>query len=95
MRLDLSLTNEELYRGCTIRQLSGGRLNLKTPRKLAAPIVRENLARIILAIPSEERSVELTGRMATWVYLVALNQAIRSFEQVYFNDGGEQILIAP
>ena len=94
MRLDLSLTNEELYKGCMIRQREG-RLNLETPRKLAAPIVKENIARIIKEIPSEERAVELTGRMATWVYLIALPIVLGSFEQVWFDDGQERMLIAP
>ena len=87
MKLDLSLHNAALYKGCVIEEVAG-RLNLKTPIGEAVGLVGRNIAAIVQAIPPEAReSVTLTGPMAVWSYLVVFHAVVHSFSEVQYFDG--------
>lgn len=87
MKIDLSLTNKELYAGCSIEEVAG-RLNLKTPVSEAVNLVGKNVAQIVAAIPAQERQeVTLTGPMAVWAYLVVFHAVVHTFSKVYYDDG--------
>ena|SRR3989344_5262028 len=98
MRLDISLENEVLYAGCKIgkKKVKGvERLSLQTPREDALPKIMANLERIIAEADSRER-IEITGRMATWTYLVTVTRAMQSFNKVCFDAGdGGPMLVFP
>lgn len=94
MKIDLSLTNGEVYRGCTIRPVRGGRQHLATPKKQAIPHIRQNVLEI-LRQSGTGQEVELTGRVPAWVYLVAFDVVRGQFKVVYYNDGTERTQIAP
>ena len=87
MKIDLSLTNELLYRGCKIEQ-AAGRLNLTTPVAEAVGIVGVNVAALVAAVPASERgTVTLTGPMAVWAYLVVFRTVANAFGEVFYDDG--------
>lgn len=87
MRIDLSLTNDALYKGCEILEV-GGRLTLNTATAEATNIVGRNVAAIVEVIPASERDeVVLTGPMAVWAYLVVFHQVVHKFGHVYYDDG--------
>lgn len=87
MKIDLSLSNELLYRGCKIQQVAG-RLNLTTPVSEAVEIVGANIAALVSAVPSSERgAVVLTGPMAVWSYLVVFRAVANVFGEVVYDDG--------
>ena len=91
--INLSLTNNDLYDGCTIEEVAG-RLNLTTPVDEAVNIVGKNIAAIVAE--AEDRSeVTLTGPMAVWAYLVAFHAVVHAFARVYYDDGrGNRVLVA-
>ena len=95
MKIDLSLTNMELYEDCQIQQV-GGRLNLVVNELLTPNLVGRNLMKIVAKVPPDERQeVELTGPTAVWVYLIAFHGVVHEFKKVWYNDGkGMRILIA-
>lgn len=87
MKIDLSLNNKDLYAGCAIEEVAG-RLNLTTPVVEAVGLVGRNAARIIEAVPAEERTaITLTGPMAVWSYLIVFHAAVHRFSRVYYDDG--------
>lgn len=87
MKIDLSLSNKELYDQCDIEEVAG-RANLKTPVKEAVNIVGRNAHSIIEALPSAERGeVTLTGPMAVWSYLAVFHAVVHRFSKVYYDDG--------
>ena len=87
MKIDLSLTNELLYRGCKIQQVAG-RLNLTTPVSEAVGIVGVNIAALVAAVPANERgTVTLTGPMAVWAYLIVFRTVASTFGEVVYDDG--------
>lgn len=87
MKIDLSLTNATLYRGCKIETVAG-RLNMTTPVADAVNIVGSNINGIVQDIPSAERTeVTLTGPMAVWSYLVVFHAVLHAFGRVYYDDG--------
>lgn len=81
-KLDLSLTNSELYQGCDITEVAG-RLNLSTPVPDAVAIVGRNLAKMNLS----GDQITLTGPMAVWAYLIAFHAVVHRFRHVYYDDG--------
>ena len=90
MTIDLSLKNEQLYKGCVVEEVAG-RLNLSTPVKDAVNIVGKNVAEMDLS--GDE--IELTGAMAVWSYLVVFHAVVHRFNKVWYNDGrNEKVLIA-
>ena len=94
MKLDLSLHNAALYKGCKIGEVAG-RLNLETPVGEAVGLVGRNIAAIIQAIPPEAReSVTLTGPMAVWAYLVVFHAVVHSFSEVSYFDGRNIVVLA-
>ena len=94
MKLDLSLHNAALYKGCVIEEVAG-RLNLKTPIGEAVGLVGRNIAAIIQAIPPEAReSVTLTGPMAVWAYLVVFHAVVHVFAEVSYFDGRNVVVLA-
>ncbi len=95
LKIDLSLKNEELYRGCEIGEV-GGRLTLMTDSTEASNIIGRNMSSIIEATPADQRDeIVLTGPMAVWAYLVVFHQVVHKFRRVYYNDGrGGKVLIA-
>ena len=94
MKLDLSLHNAALYKGCVIEEVAG-RLNLKTPIGEAVGLVGRNIAAIVQAIPPEAReSVTLTGPMAVWAYLVVFHAVVHVFAEVRYFDGRNVVVLA-
>ena len=88
--LDLSLTNESLYKGCEIEEVAG-RLNLTTPISEAINIVGRNVAEMNLT----GDQITLTGPMAVWSYLVVFHAVVHRFSKVWYNDGrNEPVLVA-
>ena len=89
-KLDLSLTNEALYRGCQIEEVAG-RLNLTTPVEDAVNIVGRNVAQMNLT--GDE--ITLTGPMAVWAYLVVFHAVVHRFRKVWYDDGRSgRVLVA-
>lgn len=87
MKIDLSLTNADLYAGCIIEEVAG-RLNLKTAVAEAVNTVGRNIHRILADVPADQRSeVTLTGPMAVWAYLVVFHAVVHRFSKVYYDDG--------
>lgn len=88
VKIDLSLSNWELYAGCETEEVAG-RLNLKTPVPEAVSIVGRNIRDIVSRIPAgeERNSVELTGPMAVWAYLIVFHAVVHAFAKVTYNDG--------
>ena len=87
MKIDLSLHNSELYKGCNIEEVAG-KLNLKTSPKDAVNIVGRNINGMLENIPASERDeVVLTGPMAVWSYLVVFHTVIHRFNRVVYDDG--------
>lgn len=82
IKLDLGLTNEDLYAGCQIEEVAG-RLNLKTPIVEAVNIVGRNMAKMDLS--GDE--ITLTGPMAVWSYLIVFHAVVHRFRGVYYDDG--------
>ena len=94
MKIDLSLRNTALYKGCIIEEVAG-RLNLKTPIGEAVGLVGRNIAAIIKTIPPEAReSITLTGPMAVWAYLVVFHEVVHSFSEVSYFDGRNVVVLA-
>ena len=90
MIIDLSLTNNQLYAGCSVDEVAG-RLNLTTPVAEAISIVGRNVNK--MEIDSEE--VELTGPMAVWSYLIVFHAVVHKTRRVYYNDGRSgKVLVA-
>ena len=87
MKIDLSLHNAALYKGCEIEEIAG-RLNLKTSIEEAVTLIGRNIAAIIQSTPPSARdSVTLTGPMAVWAYLVVFHAVVHSFNEVQYSDG--------
>lgn len=82
MRIDISLNNENLYKGCQIEKVAG-RLNLTTNINDAISIVGENIA----AMDLSGDEITLTGPMAVWSYLVVFHAVVHRFRRVYYDDG--------
>ena len=95
MKIDLSLSNADLYQGCTIEQVAG-RANLTTPISEAVGIVGVNVAAMVAAVPASERgTVVLTGPMAVWAYLVVFRTVANAFGEVFYDDGrGHPVVVA-
>lgn len=93
MTIDLSLTNQALYEGCTITEVAG-RLNLTTPVEEAVNIIGKNALKIV-ASATDRHEVTLTGAMAVWTYMIVFHCCVHSFNAVYYNDGrNPRVLIA-
>jgi hypothetical protein len=88
MMIDLSLKNSALYEGCKISKVAG-RLNLETSMEEAVNIIGRNIAKIVEAIPANERNqiAILTGPMAVWSYLVVFHSVVHVFPAVAYFDG--------
>jgi hypothetical protein len=80
--VDLSLKNEQLYKGCSIEEVAG-RLNLTTPIAEAISIVGKNANE--MGFDSEE--VVLTGPMAVWSYLIVFHACVHKTRVVKYDDG--------
>lgn len=90
MKLDVSLNNADLYKGCEIEEVAG-RKNLTTPIKDAVNIVGKNIADMNLS----GKEITLTGAMAVWSYLVVFHAVVHKFNKVYYDDGRNgKVLIA-
>ena len=94
-KLDLSLDNSLLYKGCDIEEVAG-RLNLTTPVEDAVNLVGRNIKIIIDRVTPQLRdAILLTGPMAVWSYLVVFHAVVHNFRQVYYCDGrNDPVLIA-
>jgi len=91
--IDLSLTNQTLYKGCQIEEVAG-RLNLVTPPAEAANMIGKNVAALINEA-EDKREIILTGAMAIWAYLVVFHIVVHRFSKVWYDDGrGNKILVA-
>lgn len=91
--IDLSLTNQTLYKGCQIEEVAG-RLNLVTPPAEAANMIGKNVAALI-NVAEDKRDITLTGAMAIWAYLVVFHIVVHRFSKVWYDDGrGNKILVA-
>jgi len=82
MKIDLSLKNAVLYKGCEIEEVAG-RLNLTTPAANAVNIVGRNIA----AMDIDPKTVTLTGPMAVWSYLVISHAVVHKTAAVLYDDG--------
>ena len=93
--IDMSLNNFELYDGIQIEEIAG-RLNMTTPPETAVNIIGKNAAKIVSAIPADQRAeVTLTGPMAVYAYMIVFHQVVHAFRCVYYNDGKNgKVLIA-
>lgn len=89
-RLDLSLTNQVLYRGLTIESLAG-KLTLVTEPNQAIPVITSNLSQLQF----DRDEVVLTGGMAIWAYLVVFHYLHGRTKRIYYEDGrGARVLVA-
>jgi len=87
LKIDLSLKNTALYKGCEIEEVAG-RMNLVTSVASAVTLVGRNIASIIEAVPANERTeVTLTGPMAVWAYLIVFHTVVHCFRRVHYDDG--------
>lgn len=94
MKLDLSLTNQELYAGCAIEEVAG-RANLTTPMEEAVNLVGRNVAALVKAVPADDRAeVVLTGGAPIYVYLIAFHAVVHAFNRVYYDNGRQRVLVA-
>ena len=94
MKIDLSLRNEALYKGCVVGEIAG-RQNLRTPVAKAVALVGRNIAAIIQDVPPESRSsVTLTGPMAVWAYLIVFHEVVHTFSEVQYSDGRNVVVLA-
>ena len=95
MRIDVSLANAALYEGCEVETVAG-RANLKTPPDQAAEIVGRNVARLVEAVPADQRGeVVITGPMAIWAHLVVFHAVLHRFARVVYDDGrGNRVTVA-
>jgi len=82
MKIDLSLKNTVLYKGCEIEEVAG-RLNLTTPVADAVNIVGRNIA----AMDIDPKTVTLTGPMAVWSYLIVFHAVVHKTAAVLYDDG--------
>ena len=82
MKIDLSLKNTVLYKGCEIEEVAG-RLNLTTPVADAVNIVGRNIA----AMDIDPQRVTLTGPMAVWSYLIVFHAVVHKTARVFYDDG--------
>ena len=93
MKIDLSLRNKALYKGCVVEEIAG-RLNLKTPIAEAVTLVGRNIAAIVQDVPPESRdSVTLTGPMAVWAYLIVFHEVVHTFSEVQYSDGRNAAIV--
>lgn len=87
MKIDLALTNLDLYAGLEIETVAG-RLNLKTHVADAINVVGKNIEEILSAAGTAERKeVTLTGPMAVWAYLIIFHAVVHRCNRVYYDDG--------
>ncbi len=87
LKIDLSLTNTNLYASCEIETVAG-RLNLKTPIKEAVEKVGFNIELMLTGVEAKDRDeVTLTGPMAVWAHLVGFHSVVHRFSKVYYDDG--------
>ena len=86
MKIDLSLSNTQLYDGCEIETVAG-RGNLKTPVKEAVNIVGTNIQKMLRDNENDHNEVTLTGPMAVWAYLVVFHAVVHRFNRVLYDDG--------
>jgi hypothetical protein len=87
MKIDLSLKNPDLYKGCAIEEVAG-RQNLVTPVAEAVTLLGRNVEALIAVTPADRRDeVTLTGPMAVWAYLIVFHAAVHRFGRVYYDDG--------
>jgi len=82
IKIDLSLSNADLYAGCEIEEVAG-RKNLTTPIAEAVNIVGRNIS----AMNLHGDEVTLTGPMAVWAYLIVFHAVVHRFRRVYYDDG--------
>lgn len=90
--INLSLRNSALYRGCEIHSMDE-KFNLATPMDIASPIARWNAKEILGGIDADQE-IELTGRMAVWVYPIVFSEAVKRFRRVSFFNGETRIPIS-
>ncbi len=91
--INLSLTNTDLYKGCSIEEVAG-RQNLTTPVSEAVNMVGKNIAEMVKADENRDELV-LTGPMAVWSYLMVFHAVVHSYRRVYYDDGRSgEILVA-
>ena len=81
-KVELGLSNQDLYKGCEIEEVAG-RKNLKTPVSEAVNVVGRNIANMNLS--GDE--ITLTGPMAVWAYLVVFHAVVHRFSKVWYDDG--------
>jgi len=81
-KIDLGLSNADLYAGCEIEEVAG-RKNLTTPVSEAVNTVGKNIANMNLS--GDE--IALTGAMAVWAYLIVFHAVVHRFRKVYYDDG--------
>lgn len=94
MKIDLSLTNQKLYDGCTIEEVAG-RHNLTTPMDETIAIVGRNIAAVVKDTPPEDRTeVVLTGGAPIYVYLVVFHAVVHAFSRVVYDNGRQSALVA-
>lgn len=90
MVLDLSLHNEDLYRGLEIDRRAG-KLTLLSPPEEAIEVLVENVESLTI----DPEDVELTGSMAIWAYLVVFHTLHGKTKRIWYKDGrGQRILVA-
>ena len=91
MKVDLSLKNKVLYKGCTVEEIAG-RLVLTTPVAEAINIVGHNISDIceytdLWNDKINRDEITLTGPMAVWAYLVVFHIVVHKYTRVYYDDG--------
>jgi len=90
LKLDLSLSNRNLYAGLQIEQLAG-RLTLLTSPEEAIPVIVGNLQSMVI----DPDQVVLTGSMAIWAYLVVFHCLHGRTRRIFYEDGrGMRVLVA-
>lgn len=92
-RIDMSLSNEQLYEGCEITIVAGRKV-MVTPVHEAVHLLGRNAAALIAADENHEE-VLLTGPMAVWAYLIVFHEVVHRYKRVWYDDGkNDPVLVA-
>ena len=95
-KLNLDLSNRELYRGCDIFEFEPGRFRLVTHDDSVVTIVSRNLSDILKMIPEAERDeLVLTGAGNEMARMAAQAMLGPFFRKLFRHKNGGQLIEIP
>ncbi len=93
-KLNLDLTNRDLYRGCEITEFEPKRFRLVTPDDSATVIVAANLIEILKMIPESNRDeLVLTGTGPEIIRMTVQSILQPAFKKLTRHDGRKKTTI--